>query len=381
MGVVIVGAGQAGFQAAASLRSEGYGESITLIGEEPHLPYQRPPLSKGFLHGTQPIESVELRPEAFYTTQRVDLITGESVAALDTFNREVELASGRRIPYQHLILATGARVRKLPLDRALYLRGCRDAVELKDRLDQATAVLIIGGGFIGLEVAAAARSLGKSVTVVEAAPRLMQRAVAPEISEFYRELHTANGVNVVLGPVDIASHPADVLVAGIGVVPNQELARDAGLDVANGIAVDDFLRTSAPDIFAIGDCAEHPNPFANSRVRLESVQNAVDQAKCVAAIIAGKHQPYRAVPWFWTDQFDIKLQMAGLYGGSDRTVRRGNPETRKFSMFYFRQDQLLGVDSVNRPADHMLARKLLAKAARITPDQAADESFDLKSLV
>jgi 3-phenylpropionate/trans-cinnamate dioxygenase ferredoxin reductase component len=382
MGVVIVGAGQAGFQAAVSLRSEGYDDSIILIGEEPGLPYQRPPLSKGFLAGKQEIESTALRPEGFYTSHRIDVIASERVTGIDRIGLQVELASGKRIPYDKVVLATGARVRKLPLENhLLYLRDLCDAVEIKDRLDRCDSVRVIGGGFIGLEVAAAACSLGKAVTVVETQSRLMQRCVAPVVSEFYRELHAGNGVKVMLGETEIASRAADLSVAGIGVVPNVELARDAGLATANGIAVDEFLRTTDPAIFAIGDCAEYHNVFADARVRLESVQNAVDQAKCAAANIVGRSRPYRAVPWFWTDQFDAKLQMAGLSSGSDRTVLRGDLETRKFSVFYFKEDGLIGVDSINRPADHLAARKLLATAARITSDQAADESFDLKSLV
>jgi len=382
MGVVIVGAGQAGFQTAVSLRSEGYDDSIILIGEEPGLPYQRPPLSKGFLAGKQEIESTALRPEGFYTSHRIDVIASERVTGIDRIGLQVELASGKRIPYDKVVLATGARVRKLPLqNHLLYLRDLCDAVEIKDRLDRCDSVRVIGGGFIGLEVAAAACSLGKAVTVVETQSRLMQRCVAPVVSEFYRELHAGHGVKVMLGETAIASRAADLSVAGIGVVPNVELASHAGLATANGIAVDEFLRTTDPAIFAIGDCAEYPNVFADARVRLESVQNAVDQAKCAAANIVGRSRPYRAVPWFWTDQFDAKLQMAGLSSGSDRTVLRGDLETRKFSVFYFKQHGLIGVDSINRPADHLAARRLLATAARITSDQAADEGFDLKSLV
>jgi 3-phenylpropionate/trans-cinnamate dioxygenase ferredoxin reductase subunit len=382
MGVVIVGAGQAGFQAAVSLRDEGYGDSIILIGEEPHLPYQRPPLSKGVLAGKQTIESTTLRPESFYRSHRIDVITDEQVTALDRVSGRVCLSSGKRIPYDIVILATGARVRKLPLENdALYLRDSSDAVELEDRLDRSASVRIIGGGFIGLEVASAARSLGTEVTVVETQARLMQRCVAPVVSEFYRGLHADNGVKVMLGETEISSCSADLSVVGIGVVPNAELARDAGLAIANGVAVDQFLQTSDPAIFAIGDCAEHPNVFASARVRLESVQNAIDHGKCAAANLVGRRQPYRAVPWFWTEQFDAKLQMAGLSGGSDRAVMRGDPQRKKFSVFYFKEDSLIGVDSINRPADHLAARKLLATGARITSNQAADDSFDLKSLI
>jgi len=380
MSVVVVGAGQAGFQTALSLRSEGYDGSITLIGEEPHLPYQRPPLSKGFLAGKQSIESAALRPESFYTAQRVEVIANNAVVAIDRASNRVVLASGSRVEYDKLVLATGARVRKLPREGVFYLRTRDDASELKQRLNAAESVAVIGGGFIGLEVASAARALGKSVTVFELQERLMARCVSPLISEFYRRVHSGNGVKIELGAPAVAPD-ADVVVAGIGVLPNSELALDAGLPVANGIIVDEYLRTGDENIFAIGDCASHPNAFAGTRTRLESVQNAVDQAKCVAANIAGRAEPYHAVPWFWTDQFDIKLQMAGFSGGADREAVRGDPESRKFSVFYFRAGRLIAADSINRPGDHIVARKLLAAAIAPTPDQAADESFDLKSLV
>jgi|SRR5579872_4355437 len=370
MGVVIVGAGQAGFQVAWSLRTEGFSESITLIGDEPYLPYQRPPLSKGFLLGKQELESATLRPEKFYQDQRIDLILGERVASIDRASRRVVLASGAGIPYDSLVLATGARVRKLPDPSALYLRDLDDAARLKDRLDRASRVLVIGGGFIGLEVASAARATGKDVTVVELQPRLMARCVAPVISDFFRDLHRRHGVEILFG-AGAPPPPADLVVTGIGVTPNLELAQEAGLPVSDGIGIDDHLRTADPRIYAIGDCAVH-----GQRGRLESVQNAVDQARCAAANIAGKNQPYTAVPWFWTDQFDAKLQMAGLSGAADQTVIRGTAP--RFSVFYFRSGRLIAVDSLNRPADHMAARKLLAAGSTLTPEQAADESFALK---
>ncbi len=394
-GVVIVGAGQGGFQAAASLRAEGYADSITLIGDEPHLPYQRPPLSKEYLLGKQAIEKADLRPRAFYEAQRIDLMLGERVAEIDRANSQVRLASGASIPYSKLVLATGARVRKLPVDistqEVLYLRDRDDAIEIKRRLDDAESVAIIGGGFIGLEVAAAARTLGKEVTVIEAHPRLMPRVVAPVISDFYRLLHSARGVELRFGKHPVPA--ADLLIAGIGVIPNDDLAREAGLTTAifggGGIAVDQFLRTSDENIHAIGDCAEHASPYAADRVRLESVQNAVDQGKCVAGNIAGRAHAYDAVPWFWTHQYDIMLQMAGLSAGGEQarsrqTVERGDPQSGRFSVFYFEEagfevNTLIAVDSINRPADHILARKLLAAKAPVTPEQAADESFDLKA--
>jgi 3-phenylpropionate/trans-cinnamate dioxygenase ferredoxin reductase subunit len=407
-GAVIVGTGQAGFQTAASLRTDGFQESITLIGEEQHIPYQRPPLSKGFPLGTQDLESIELRPKNFYADHQIQLIVGERVAALDRTSRQLTLASGSRVPYDELVLATGARNRLLPvkgadLDGVLYLRSLDEAIALKERLKTAQEIVVVGGGFVGLELAAVACSLGKSVTVLEALPRLMSRVVAPIISDFYRELHSNKGVRVFCGAYvseitgtggavqevalsDGRRFPTDLILVGIGVVPNSELARDAGLRISNGIAVNEHLQTDDENIFAIGDCAEHPCIFARARIRLESVQNAADQAQCAAALITGLSPsggppaPYRALPWFWTDQFDIKLQMAGISHGHDRIVTRGNPESRKLSVFYFRENQLVAIDSINRPLDHMIGRKLLAAAVPLTPDQAADESVDLKQL-
>jgi len=401
-GCVIVGAGQAGFEAAAALRAEGYQEPIALIGDEPHLPYQRPPLSKGFILDKQGLDEIELRPSQFFTDHRIDLVTGERVAAIDRAAKRVSLSSGASRPYDALVLACGARNRQLPvdgaaLDNVLYLRTLDESRAVKERLRDASDIVVVGGGFIGLEIAASARSLGKSVTVLEAQARLMPRVVAPLVSAFYDTLHTARGATVVCSAAvariggergraqsvrlaNGASYPADLVVVGIGVVPNVELARDAGLAIGNGIVVDECLQTGDPAIFAIGDCADHPNPYAGARVRLESVQNAADQGRAAAAAIAGRHAPYNAVPWFWTDQFDIRLQMAGLSQGYDEAVTRGNPQAQKFSVFYFRQSRLIAVDSINRPADHIVARRLLASRAPVTPEQAADETVNLKSL-
>jgi 3-phenylpropionate/trans-cinnamate dioxygenase ferredoxin reductase component len=414
-GVVIVGAGQAGFQVAASLRTEGYEGPIALIGDEPNLPYQRPPLSKSFMAGKQDIEATILRPLAFYESHRIDLITGTRVTEIDRETRSVRLASGRglqhaTLPFDALVLAVGARNRLLPvkgaeLDGVCTLRTDAEAIEIRQRMEHARDIVVIGGGFIGLELAAAARTLGKSVRVLEIQSRLMPRVVSPILSDFYRDLHTGQGVEISLGVAlsEMAGYegkvsqvalsngsvcPADLVLVGIGVVPNIELARDAGLRVGNGIVVDERLRTQDEDIYAIGDCADHPNPFANplagpsggGRARIESVQNAVDQAKCIAAAIVGRSESYRSVPWFWTDQFDIKLQMAGLSDGYSQVVTRGETESRKFSVFYFRDGRLAAVDSVNRPADHLAGRKLITAGTTITPEQAADPSVDLKAL-
>jgi 3-phenylpropionate/trans-cinnamate dioxygenase ferredoxin reductase subunit len=401
-GTIIVGTGQAGFQTAASLRAEGYLEPITLIGEEPHIPYQRPPLSKGFLLGKQDADSIELRPAAFYNDHQIILLAGERVRSIARGRRLVEIESGGQLSYDSLVLATGASNRALPvegseLEGVLYLRSLAEAILIKEHLETAQNVVVIGGGFIGLELAAVASQFGKSVTVVEALPRLMSRVVAPIISDFFREYHASQGVKIlcdrtvtqILGEkgkvrgVQLRNGeeiPADLVLIGIGIIPNTELAAGSGLPVANGICVNEFLLTPDLGIFAIGDCAEYPNAFAGCRVRLESVQNAADQAQCVAAAIAGRPAAYKALPWFWTDQFDIKLQMAGISAGHDRIVMRGSAEARKFSVFYFKGEKLIAIDSINRPVDHMMGRKLIAAGAPVTPEMAADESADLKKL-
>jgi 3-phenylpropionate/trans-cinnamate dioxygenase ferredoxin reductase subunit len=402
-GVVIAGAGQAGFQVAFSLRSLGYDGAITLIGKEPHIPYQRPPLSKAFLAGKQEVRHLALRPAPYYATQRIDFLAGETVTSIERADRRVTLSSGGAVPYETLVLALGARVRPLPVpgaefDGVCYLRSLDDAVAIRSRLQEARDVVVIGGGFIGLELAAVACAAGKHVTVVEVQSRLMPRVVSPVISDYYLKLHASHGIEIKLDAVpseiaaasngrasgvvlkDATHIPADLVLAGIGVLPNIGPAQDAGLETENGIVVDAYLRTGDPYIYAIGDCAAHPNPFTGSRVRIESVQNAVDQAVCVAAAICGEPNPYRDVPWFWTDQFDVKLQMAGLSAGYDRAQTRGDPGSRRFSVFYFHDRQLIAVDSLNRPADHIAARGLLARRAQLTPEQAGDESVDLKSI-
>ena len=404
-GVVIAGGGQAGFQTASSLRSEGYDGPITLISGEPCAPYQRPPLSKAFMLGKQDRERVLLRPEAYYAAHRIELLTGETVRAIDPPTHRVTLASGSELVYDALVLAVGARNRALPvpgagLDGVCYLRTLPEAIELKQRIEKAERLVVIGGGFIGLEIAASARTLGKPVTIVEALPRLMARSVAPVVSEFIRQAHLAHGVDILLKtPVDGLRGgagrveevllgggrllAADLVVVGIGVLPNLSLAESAGLATANGICVNEFLQTDDPRIYAIGDCAEHPSAYAKhpgARVRLESVQNAVDQGLSVARAIAGRRAAYRATPWFWSDQFDLRLQMAGLQSGHDTEVVRGAMEQGKFSVFYFRRGKLCAVDSINRVADHQAARKLIGIGSVLTPEQACDESLDLKSL-
>ena len=400
-GVVIVGAGQAGFQVAASLRAGGYQGQVRLIGSELHPPYQRPPLSKGLLLGKTEPDRLLFRQPGFYAVQAIELRLGQTVTAIDRAARTIATTAGETIPYGTLVLATGTRVRPLPLpgtdlEGVTYLRGLGDLQELGRRIEQARRVAVIGGGFIGLEVAAAVRMLGKPAIVLEAADRLMGRVVAPVISAFYADLHRERGVELVLGAriaalageagrvaavvmADGSRHEADLVVVGIGVLPNVELAREAGLACADGILVDEHGRTDDPDIFAAGECTSHPNRFAGGRIRLELVQNAVDQAKNVAAAILGRPEPYDEVPWFWSDQYEVKLQMVGIAAGHDAQAVRGDAATGRFSVCYFRAGRLVAINSVNRPGDHMTGRKLLTAGAALTPAEAADEAFDLKT--
>lgn len=399
-GAVIVGAGQGGFQAAASLREHGYDAPITIIGDEPALPYQRPPLSKAYLLGEMDAERLLLRPASFYETRNIDLLTGDRVTSIDRVNARLHLASGSSLGYDHLVLALGARNRLLPLDGAgldgvLYLRTRAESDAIHARIDDAQTITVIGAGFIGLELAAVASKRGKMVHVVEALPRVMSRAVSQAASDFYAMAHRQWGselhLNARLSSIDgkggrVAgitlangcSITCDLVLVGIGIVPNVELAQEAGLAVDNGIAVDHRLLTADPCISAIGDCASFPDPVSRTRVRLESVQNAADQGRFVAKRITGDPEVYQAVPWFWSDQRDLKLQMVGLTTGCDCTVLRGDPEARAFSVFCFRGEKLLGIESVNRAADHMFGRRLLAAGESISPDEAADLSFDLK---
>jgi 3-phenylpropionate/trans-cinnamate dioxygenase ferredoxin reductase subunit len=399
--VAIIGAGQAGFQAAASLRDTGFAGRVVLIGDEPVLPYQRPPLSKSYLAGQSGVDDLWLRPAEFYAKQQIDLLYGDAVTAIDRGQRRLHLASGIEFSWDHLLFATGAGCRPLAvpgaeLDGVLTLRTLADADALRQRLEEAREVVVVGAGFIGLEFAAVALARGTAVHIIEVTHKPMGRVVSEPVSRFFTEAHIGWGAEVALGTgvvrilgdggrvagvetTDGRRISADLILICIGVIPNAELARNAGLAIDDGIVVDEYLVTSDPAISAIGDCANFPTPFAPVRVRLESVQNAVDQGRCVAGRLTGRPVPYQKVPWFWSDQGDLKLQIAGITTGHDTSVLRGDPADRNFSVFCFRGGRLIGVESVNRTADHVIARRLLAGDPALSPEQAADESFDLRA--
>jgi len=386
--ILIVGAGQAGLKAAETLRQKGYDGDLVLFGDEAFLPYQRPPLSKAYLKGEMDEERLFLRPDAYFETASVELRTRTSVAAVDPAARSIGLSDGTRLAYSALLLATGTRARRIPLEGAgldgvFSLRTMADVAAIRDALAVAENVVILGGGYIGMEFAAVAAGLAKSVTVIEARRRVMERSVAPEISTYFQTLHRAHGVTLRLEQkverltgetsvtgvalCDGTQVPADLVLMAVGAVPVTELAQSAGLAVGNGITVDAHARTSAPEIYAAGDCTEFPSARYGRSIRLESVQNAIDQAKVAAGSMLGETQAYDPVPWFWSDQYDAKLQIAGLSSGYDRTELEGDYDAGRFALKYFLGDRLLAVDTVNAPRDHMLARKALA---RTHPDGA-----------
>ncbi|GLU37367.1 FAD-dependent oxidoreductase [Pseudomonas sp. NBRC 100443] len=402
--VVILGAGQAGFQLASSLREGGYDGSIALIGEEPHLPYSRPPLSKAFLSGKVSEGKLALRPESFYRDQRIDLYLGRRAVAVDRTTRTVALDDGESLGYDHLVFATGARNRALPVEGAqglggVYgLRTLDDARQLRGALASARRAVVIGAGFVGLEFAATAQQQGVQTTVIELQPRPLARAVSASMAAIFSREHRHSGVDLrfdvsvrrLLGDngrvcaleLSNGEHlSADLVLVGIGAQANSELADACGLDVEGGIVVDAQLRTRDPHVSAIGDCAVHPNAHAAGRaIRLESIQNAADQARCLAARLCGQAADYGSLPWFWSDQGSLKLQIAGLIDDHDQLVVRGDPQGTACSVFCFKDKRLVAVESVNRPADHIQARRLLKDGIGLSPEQAADPQVDLRSL-
>ena len=448
-GIVIIGGGHGGSEAAAGLRSEGYDGKVTLVCNEPDIPYQRPPLSKAFLKDPDH-QLLPLRAEVFYTKNDIELRLGQAATAIDRNGGAVALADGSSIPADRVILATGSRPRvppvsgidlegvytlrtatrnggavaladgsSIPADRVILATGSRprvppvsgidlegvytlrtatDARRLRDAVHRASDCVVVGGGFIGLEIAGTARLLGKTVTVLEAAGRLMGRAVAPEISEHFLHLHRGWGSDIRLetpvgsfvadggGLVGVetatgARIAADIAIVGIGAVPDMALAEAAGLDCDDGILVNDYVETSTPEILAIGDVVSFTHWELERRIRLESVQNAVDQGRVAARTIVGKREPYRDVPWFWSDQGDVKLQMAGLPFGASQSLLRGDMASGSFSVFHYDEDRLVAVDSVNRAGDHVVGRRLIGAGLSPPPEIATDEATNLKKLL
>ncbi|MBF9034793.1 FAD-dependent oxidoreductase [Rhodobacterales bacterium HKCCE2091] len=396
--VVIVGGGQAGSAAAAALRSGGFAGGITLIGEEHVPPYQRPPLSKAYLLGDMELARLFLRPEAWYAEHDIALRLDTRVDAIDREDRVV-IAGGKALPYDHLVLALGAVPRRLPgaiggeLAGVHTVRTLRDVDEMEPAIRPGAKALIVGGGYIGLEAAAVCAGKGMEVTLIEAAPRILQRVACPETADYFRDLHQRHGVTIregvgldrligeghVTGAVlaDGTELDVDLVVAGIGITPATELAEAAGLEIDNGIATDSHGRTSDPAIWAAGDCASFP--CKGERIRLESVGNAIDQAEAVAKNILGADAPYEAKPWFWSDQYDVKLQIAGLHKGYDRIVVRGEGEAR--SHWYYAGDVLVAVDAMNDSRAYMVGKRLIEMGKTPTPEAVADPATELKALL
>lgn len=400
--VLVVGAGQAAAQLVASLRSEGWTGPITVVGEETHLPYQRPPLSKAFLKGEIDKDRLLIKPAEFYAAAGCTLKLATRVTAIDRKAHRAHLGDGTSLAWDKLVFATGSRVRKLPLPGAdlpgcYYLRGIDDVDRLRPRMEPGRRLTIIGAGYIGLEVAAVAVKRGLKVTVIEAMPRVLARAASPQVSEFFEREHRQAGVDLrcYVRTESIAQTgeslavstssgivPADTVLIGVGILPNDDLARDAGLDVDNGIVVNAHAQTEDPDIYAVGDCANLPNSYAEKgRVRLESVQNAIDQAKHAAIAIAGRPKPYDEVPWFWSDQYDLKLQIAGLASPADQIVLRGDRASRSFAAFHLRDGTVTSVEAVNAAPEYMMGRRLIAARARVAPERLADKAIPMKDMV
>ena len=400
--ILVIGGGQAAAQATASLRLWGYEGGLRLIGDEEALPYQRPPLSKAYLKGEMDEERLYFKPADWYEAQNVEVSLNTRATAIDRSARMVALSDGASAPYDALLLATGSRPRPLPLAGATLkgvheLRDLRDVDGLKSQVTTGKNMVIVGAGYIGLEAAAVARQLGANVTVLEMAPRVLARVTSPVMSEFYTQIHQKYGVNIMTGArletldgedgriksatlADGTSLPADIVLIGIGILPNQELAAEAGIACKNGILVDEDARTNDPRIFAAGDCTVRPLVHYGRTGRLESVHNAIEQGKLAAAAIVGRDRPKLDVPWFWSDQYDVKLQIAGLSQDYDAHVLRGEPSSGHFAVFYFRAGKLIAVDAVNAAPEFIVAKKMIISGQTLAPEQLQDTSVSMKEL-
>lgn len=400
--IVIVGAGQAAAQALQSLRQGSYKGALTLVGDESALPYQRPPLSKAYMKGEFEEERLYFKPAAWYEDQNVETLLGTHATGIDRAKREVQLGHGGHISYDHLILATGSRPRPLTvpgadLEGVHDLRTLADVERIRPKMVEGRRMVIIGAGYIGLEAAAVARQMDLEVTVVEMAPRVLARVTSPVLSEFYTAEHRRQGVTILTSVQTTALEgvggkvsavlladgtrlPADMVLSGIGILPNEEMARESGIACSNGILVDRDARTSDPNIYAAGDCASRPLVHFGRSGRLESVHNAIEQGKLAASAILGLPRPAEDCPWFWSDQYDLKLQIAGLSQNYDTHVIRGDPESRKFAVFYLRNQTLIAVDAVNSPPEFLASKKLIMSGAKLAPDVLRDTSTPMKDI-
>ncbi|RJG01361.1 NAD(P)/FAD-dependent oxidoreductase [Noviherbaspirillum sedimenti] len=406
--LIIVGAGHAGVEVSVAAREAGWNGEIVLISEEKHLPYHRPPLSKSYLAGETAVDTVVLKPASIYERAGIRLLLGNRVESIDRAARNVALSGGSELRYERLVLATGGRPRTLPISvlgagqvRNLhYLRTLDDANRIKSQLIPGRRMVVVGGGYVGLELAALAVKAGLMVTVLEAAERVLARVTAQVVGDFYAKVHRAAGVTIETsqqvegfeldssGANIVAVRcssgdlfPADLVVAGIGLVPNTELASAAGLTVADGVLVDEFARTSDPAIYATGDCTRYFSQLYQRSIRLESVPNALEQARTVAASLCGKQRRYDSVPWFWSDQYDLKLKMVGLSSGYDQVILRGDLSERSFSAFYLRGRRVLAADTVNRAPDFLVAKQLVGAAAEVDPSDLANPAISLRDLL
>lgn len=399
--IVIAGAGHASGQLVASLRQKKFPGDIVLIGEESWLPYQRPPLSKKFLAGEMPAERLYVKPSSFYEDPAVTVTLGTRIERIRPDRHVLELSNGDSQRYDKLVLAIGAHVRRLQLPGSdlagiHYLRTIDDVFAIRQDMQGSRRLVIVGAGYIGLEVAAVATTLGLHVTVVEMQSRVMQRVVSAEVSHFYEHVHREHGVDFLLNTgidgftggtrlaglrlADGTNLAADMVIVGIGIVPNTALAAEAGLAIDDGIVVDDRCRTSDPDVYAVGDCTFHPNALLGRNVRLESVHNALEQARTAAGNLCGEDLQYADIPWFWSDQYDLKLQIAGLSQGYDQTVLRGNPQDGAFACVYLKEGAMIAIDAINSPKDFLQAKPLIARHAVFDPQRLADDSVELKDL-
>lgn len=407
--VLIIGAGQGGAECAFTLRQLGHTGPVRIVGEEPVYPYQRPPLSKTYLDGQVDLEGLLARPIAAYKQAQIDVSIGLRAERLDRASKQVVLSDGSTASYDHLVLATGGRARRLQcpglapdahLHNLHHLRSVADVDHIRRQFHKGARLVLVGGGYIGLEVAAVAAKAGLHVTVLEALPRVLARVTAPELSAFYESVHREAGVDIrtstSVASIETTSSddavsavlcgngtrlPVDLVIVGIGLIPGTELAHAAGLAVDNGIMVDPFTHTSDLDVLAIGDCARYPSKLYDRLLRIESVPNALEHARTAAATICGQQRPHDPVPWFWSDQYELKLQMVGLSEGYDRLVLRGDPARRSFTAFYLRQGQMIAADTVNRPQEFMQSKRLVAQGARLDPEALADDAIPLKSMI